>query len=408
MRILKFLILFLKFVFKFNEFKKLQSSDIILIGNDHDRSLSFFDKKYSQILDSIDFFLCENGLESLHIASPISKSSGKKTHGNAISLNGKYIRAKILQKIYDLFFIKRKDPIVNLWVDVINVVNPRFIIGIQPSPELCIAAKKKGVIIFDYQHGVLSNEGYYGHNYRNKFDNEGWPNCILTWNQGSSEWAKKNISNEVVPILLGNPWFLRFSEPNSKDSLVSYYLLNSYTSTNSYNILISLQWGYSNNNSFLGIPLNLFNYMKSNGDNYNWFIRIHPIMLNDSNILHDFELTFRGYKNVEWINSSVTPLPLVLKNIHLHFTSHSALTIEASWYGIKTGLLLNNVELLSEYFSEQINSGLADIISDKFLEIDNWISFNLNQNKIHNVDYVSSTKPLENFIMNLKSNNFNI
>lgn len=394
----------LKFSLKFNEFVKLQKADIILIGNDHDRGFSYLGKKYSQILDSLDYFLLNNNLTTVQIAVPVAKYYEESTFGNALSFNGAYIRAKILHKILDSLLIKRTNPIINMWIKVITLVKPRFIIGIQPSPELCIAAHKMGIIIFDYQHGVLSGEGYYGNQYRNKYHNHGWPDAILIWNQASLEWVINKCSKQVLPILLGNPWFLRFSETNSDDSLVSYYLSKTSISVNSINILISLQWGYSTKDTILGIPKGLFSYIKDYGKNFNWQIRIHPIMLDDPNIMGEFCNIFHGYDNVEWVNSSITPLPLVLKNVNLHFTSHSALTIEASWYGIKTALMFSNVELLSDYFGDLIKSGFAEIITDDINEIDKWICTNLKINKKQNNNYVSSTSLLNKFISNLKSN----
>jgi hypothetical protein len=408
MKYLNFLRHVLKFSLKCNELKKLHNADIILIGNDHDRSFSFLGKKYSQILDSLDFFFSQNGLTTAQIAFPVAVCYEESTFGNALSVNGVYIRAKILNKIFNLLLIRRINPIVNFWIKLIGVVKPRYIIGIQPSPELCLAAQKLGIMVFDYQHGVLSGEGYYGNQYRSKFNNYGWPDAILIWNQGSLDWVINNCSNISLPILLGNPWFLRFSETNSEDSLVSYYLSKTPISANSINILISLQWGYSSKDTFLGIPKGLFSYIIGYGNNFFWRIRIHPIMLNNPTIMSEFRDVFHGYDNVEWINSSINPLPLVLKNVDLHFTSHSAVTIEASWYGVKTALMFSNVELLSEYFGEQIKSGFAEIINDDINEIDKWISSNFKIDKIQNNNYISSTILLNKFISNLKSNSYYI
>lgn len=393
---------YIKLIFKYNELEKFHSADIILLGNDHDRSFTIFDKKYSQILDSLDFFLKEHKLLALHLALPIATNYGSRTFGNALSLNGKFVRAKIIFKILKLFTKNKINPIVNLWCEVINKVKPRCIIGINPPPELCIAAKNSGILIFDIQHGVLSSEGYYGNQYRKDFFNNGWPDYILCWNQSSVEWVLNNCKKEFAPILIGNPWFIRFTDPNVNDFLVSTFNKNNFLGQPYLaNILVSLQWGFDENKTILGIPSSLFKYIKSNGEKYNWKIRIHPIMLNDNKLLKQFETEFHLYNNIEWMNCSSDPLPLVLEDIDLHFTSHSALTIEASWYGIKTGLMLDNPYLLKEYFAEQLESNLADIISNEVVEIENWIISNLNRKKTRSKNFINSSKKLVSFISSL-------
>lgn len=397
-------ILILRSIFKFKELENLSEADIILLGNDHDRSFIFEGKMYSQILDSIDFYLKKMGLKSIHLALPLSIKVGKITYSNVKGINGILTRAKITNKIKNLFIKNYTNSLINAWRKILVKINARYIISVQPPPELCIAAKMQNIIVFDFQHGVLSSEGYYGNNYRNYLGNMGWPDKILCWNDSSSDWVKNNCVTEISTIVVGNPWFIRFSDRSLDDDIVSNYSLSNFFSYSTRpKILISLQWGDNESNTILGIPLKLMDFIKEKGDNYDWCLRIHPVLLNDSILLGKFKLFFKDFNNVEWISSSFNPLPIVLKNVNLHMTSHSALTIEASWYGIKTALLHDDYKLLSEYFQDQINSGIADIVPATFTNIEQWIIDNLNKSVDFRSSIIDTPKLLNMFIQSLKS-----
>ena len=99
---------------------------------------------------------------------------------------------------------------------------------------------------------------------------------------------------------------------------------------------------------------------------------------------------FRNCKNVFWDDISNFPLPLILKLTDIHLTSFSAVTIEASFFGIKTGLLYGKVDLLHEYFSNEIGNGHAEIINNNYESILKWINLNLKRvkkkNNLHKFD----------------------
>lgn len=397
----------LKSILKFNELDNLIEADIILLGNDYDRSFIFEGKMYSQILDSIDYYLKENELESIHLALPLSNKLGEITYSNVKGINGILNRAKIVNKIKHMFINNSSNTLIKAWQKILKKINARYIISIQPPPELCIAAKIQNIIVFDFQHGVLSSEGYYGNNYRNNFGNRGWPEFILCWNQSSADWVKDNCPIELSVIVLGNPWFIRFTDRSLDDHLVTTYSLSNFFSESKRpKILISLQWGDNSSTSILGIPTNLFDFIKNKGADFDWCLRIHPVLLHDSYLLSKFESTFKGINNVEWLSSSFSPLPLVLKNVKLHMTSHSALTVEASWFGIKTALLHEDIKLLNEYFHDEINSGIADIVPATFTNIEQWIIDNLNNSFVIRSCFIDSPKSINKFIKALKLNSF--
>jgi hypothetical protein len=371
----------------FFELSKLTRTDIVLYCGDTDRGFSYSGKMYSQILDSLNQLFQQRGISTLTIAKPSSRIIGKGAFGNVISLNGMFLRAYhgnyLLNKLGSTAGLNG-NLVVKAWINVIRKANPVIIIGIQPPPALCIAAKVCNIQIFDLQHGVISGEGYYGDIYRDEFENEGWPDCILCWDKQSKVWIEKNIGERTGTRIVGNPWFLRFINPNSEDTLVSRFnddvqILKDGKPV----ILVSLQWGLDEKGGeyVLGMNNSLLKYIKESGNAFTWWIRIHPAQLKvnaNSNIAKNLKVEFNGYPNVSWEECTEMPLPLVLKNVDLHITSHSAVTIEACWFGVKTALLNPQKDLLYDYFDEQIKEGQADVVEPKLKDINDWILLNLN------------------------------
>jgi hypothetical protein len=371
----------------FFELSKLTRTDIVLFCGDTDRGLSYSGKMYSQILDSLNQLFQHRGISTVTIAKPSSRIFGKGAFGNVISFNGMFLRAYhgnyLLNKLGSTAGLNG-NLVVKAWINIIRKANPVIIIGIQPPPELCIAAKACNIQIFDLQHGVISGEGYYGDIYRDEFENEGWPDCILCWDKQSKDWIEKNICQRTVTRIVGNPWFLRFINPNSEDTLVSRFNNDvQILKDGKPVILVSLQWGLDENSGeyVLGMNNSLLNYIKEAGSDFTWWIRIHPVQLKDSansNIAKNLKGEFRGCPNVSWEECTEMPLPLVLKNVDLHITSHSAVTIEACWFGVKTALLNPQKDLLYDYFDQQIMEGQADIVDSKINHINEWILLNIN------------------------------
>ena len=108
----------------------------------------------------------------------------------------------------------------------------------------------------------------------------------------------------------------------------------------------------------------LIEFIIDNTNNFNFLLRIHPILIDDNVFKNKVHEKFQNYNNIDWEYTSNTPLPLILKEIDIHITYSSSLTIEASWFGIKTALLSKDIKLLRDCFNNQINSGDAFLIND--------------------------------------------
>ena len=378
---------------RYGELKKLVPADVLLICADGDRSYNYSGKKYAHLLDSVNELLMDAGLKTITIANPYSNVYGKKAFGNVFCINGLMARSSIkyliMKKISTVFV--SNDLYINVWDKVVKKVQPKMIIGIQPCWSLCVAANQNKILIADLQHGALSNEGYYGLKHRIDFNQKGWPDLILCWNETSADWFKKNLQERVETRVVGNPWFLRFIKSEKSDKLVeeaSAKMAN--TNIERPVILVTIHWGHLPivENHEIGTSIALVNFIREKGECYTWWIRIHPAQMQGEvgrEILKNLNALFYAHDNVSWQFATENPLPLVLRYVDLHITLQSAVTIEASWFGISTALLHSRADLSYKYFKELVDNGTANIIAADQTEIGNWIDLKLKKSKTNHI-----------------------
>lgn len=409
---LKFLKI-IKNLFKFynsNELKKLQRVDVLFVCADDNLTYMYNGKRYSPLIHSLyeefERFSFKVGL----INRSVSKFAPINIFGKSYIINELVTSFNFLNKYRNWIFgdFKRvaHNPIfsqVEMWVIILERIEPKYIIGIQPPLELCIASNVLNICIADLQHGVLSDEGYYGTKYRDSCNQLGWPNHILCWDAESKEWVNKYIGKYVKSMVIGNPWINRFIFKKQRDQLVNNEF-NKFIDKfdNRPIILVSLQYGVDNDNlNFIGIPNGLFEYFKTKGSGFNWFFRIHPIVLNSKSITeinNDFMSYFSGYENVEWLECSKVALPIVLLKTNFHITWSSAVTIEASYFGITTAILsTENLEIFNKLEVKKY----VDYVRNDCDEIDKWM-LNKLYKKVPNKSIDNSEKfDLINFVKKL-------
>ncbi|MBV5337061.1 MAG: hypothetical protein J0653_03550, partial [Deltaproteobacteria bacterium] len=375
----------LKYIWKFGELKRLHAASVMLVCDDVDRGFIFFGKRYAQLLDSINDRLIELGIGTLTVSLSFSKLSPDSVYGNFFSVNGVLARAGIKDKLIMLLARSiqyRCAARVKTWSAILSRVQPKVIIGIQPSRELCIAAKKMGIWIADLQHGIISDEGYYGLAFRAKYGQEGWPSCVLCWDTVTENWIQRQIGPLVSTKIIGHPWVIRFINPRESDKLVYKYVSTVVPEkSNRLAILVSLQWGPGQEGGHYGIGISqvLLRFIKEHGKSFDWWLRVHPVMLQGSRRAATFSglaKEFSGCANVYWEQCTDLPLPLVLKQADLHMTTSSAVTVEAGWFGVKTALLSANKNQLYQWLGEEIRSGSADIVPAESAHIKQWIEQN--------------------------------
>lgn len=361
----------------FKSIKKLKPVDILYLCHDNSRSSLVNGKYYSPLIDSINIKLKK--YSNITLALPFSKYSGNRTYGNTINLNF-YVIVSLLKRIFRNGSLKLKneqnDPMIQFYSHLFEKLKLKIIFGIQPSIEICIAAKTNNINIVDIQHGVIdvkvNKESYYSLNKRINLNNNGWPDFIFCRNIHSFNEIM-NLKNHTKPLMIGSLSKFFYDKIYLKNEELPLFKTKRKT------ILFTFQPSYesksfcSNNLQHkIVFPTVLLNLILNSKSKYNFILKLHPIQIKNKDLLkpHMNALSnlFLKCDNVDFIINNQKPLEYSLANSDLHITFNSASLFDAFDYGLKTILLDDNMSRLNSYYGELMNSDF--IIVEPTLEID--------------------------------------
>lgn len=373
--------------------------DVLFIQHSNNYGYIFNGKKYAHLTYSAYFFLRTNVEKVAFLDKPFSKNNKEESYYPSINVNvlfffeviSNFILKKILSK-EDVVEI-RKSRRFNIWSNIIRLLNPKVIIGIQPESVLCFVAKKNKIKIYDLQHGVINKDHYwYGREMNETLLDDELPTGILFWDQESANNIKYWMKNrKIESVVVGNPWLNRFLAHDNTDVLVvdARNELN-FLKKNKPVILVTLQWGledkcYDNPSyNYNGVMCKaLEQAIIHTAHRYNWLLRLHPVQMNGKNsdkIKIYLRNTFGQYENVEWEKTSYSALPALLSRIDLHITDISTVVNEATYFGIKSALLnlfLNKGQKYESYFKYERECGFADIVEQNIEQIESWVERSL-------------------------------
>ena len=381
-----------------NFYKKINCDCLLMCGKVN-RGLVVNNKLYGQLIDTIGDELSNENINVFSIGSEHEKFDIQDDfYGNQINLKYFLFTRLLIYKVKKvLSFLKLttlKIEFLEYFYDNLFIkIKPKFIIGILPSPNLCISAKKNRITVYDLQHGVIGDfeNEYYTIAYRRKYNQKGWPNYILTWNSSTEEWVSKNLYEYTSAINIGNPLLIKFNNNQLYDSYIrsnkSYF--QKYFFCDKIKILLTLGYGLKKYgaDSDYGLTKELI-YIIKNYPDFNWFIRLHPVTLIKSNLnlIQILESEFNKCKNrVEWELTSILPLPVILKNTNIHISTISATCLEAAQYGIKTGMLAP-LEVIYKFYNSEIDNKLVIPLVNNSEQIIKFITTQNIQNSNSNID----------------------
>lgn len=374
--------LYLRGFFQFGELSRIKQSEVMLFCHDFTRNYNYKGLQYSSLIDSLNELFLKKGMKPLTIARPYSVIPPDNCFGEVFTVNGGFARVRladlIFNKLLGVFSSKsqKKDYFQKLlWERIIKKISPKMIIGVEPFKEICVAARTMGIPVFDVQHGIIActpSAHFYRLVHRDPTQ-AGWPDFIIARDPNTHEWLGLNRSEHVKSLCMGHPWLSRFSAKNIIEDQLVVKALNSIRKENEKPVILySLQHLRDENgypHSYAHLPGILERYMTSvEGEKYNWWIRLHPILLSEPNysiVTSSLSEKFGSYLNIQWECPTIAPLPCVLRYTNLHFTRDSSLTSEAAFFGVKTGILdkSDNWRFIEEAFRQEINSGMATILN---------------------------------------------
>ena len=186
------------------------------------------------------------------------------------------------------------------------------------------------------------------------------PNYFWTWSLSEvktiNSWSYNTHNHEA---LNGGNLFLDFLANGNCDiaNILDQQITKIINSSKKYQqnqktILVSLQWDTMGDQHLMP----LFDAMRETEDNYNWWLRLHPVMLNQREDIRNLFFQ-KGFKNFELDFPSDFPLYTVLKKIDLHVTHSSSVVIEAAEFGVPSIIFS---DYGTQFFGDYFYKGLAD------------------------------------------------
>lgn len=389
-----------------DSWRYLKPCDVLLIRSDHDCGYTFQNKAYAQIIDSFGDVCTTHGLIVGSVAT-WGNLTGKRAYHSPINFGrqenifiaiikeGVRFGVRLIRG-HKIDLRQTNSDQVNLWCQILEKSSPKCVIGIQPNEHLCQAGKQKKIPVYDLQHGAIFDANpWYGEVYRIETPIENLPDGFLCWDNQSASIISKWAENKGIRVnIIGNPWYLRFYRMQRDDLLVNEAVNKADIIADGRPcILVSLQWAMATH-VLPGSAIPLFPDSDSNRvidyalekiildtlELYNWVIRLHPVQMRSAErikALNYFRTTFGAEKMGMWLLASEIPLPVLLNKTDLHITHLSSVVIEASWMGIRSGLinqhLLPGGKLQNAYYSYECSIGMADILPLKPDVIKQWI-----------------------------------
>jgi hypothetical protein len=117
--------------------------------------------------------------------------------------------------------------------------------------------------------------------------------------------------------------------------------------------------------------------IKKTQNEFNWFIRLHPAMVKDLNMIMK-KLKAMGVYHYEISETSSLPLQTILRNVNAHITCQSSCIIEAADFGVLSIItseygqalykdVINSKNAFYIHKEDDIINGLYQIITQKKL-----------------------------------------
>lgn len=368
----------------YSDSRKLTSSDILFSCNDHFRTATVDNLKFAPIIDSFIHDLNKQ-ITHLTLAAPFSKDFGTSCYGNTVMYNRIILIAFIKRLIKTGSFHNNStvdtvenDPLVKAWIYILQKVNPKIIIGVNPSVELCVAARMLHIWTVDMQHGVIASVNYYGQKKRSLINQRGWPDAILCWDQHSKDFVDKTIGQYVIAKRIGHPGL----SSKVRQKLFTTTDNDLKISKKSIPILVTLTRGVPEGQESdpffeeIGISGGLVSFIKEHGTAFNWKMRLHPgqLMKTKDKVYKRLEELFKDHPNVEWQECSEETLYTALSKSIAHITYNSAATRIVALNHLKTAILDQDTSAVTSYFGDLMEQQLVEILTpDNPTQLKQWI-----------------------------------
>jgi len=249
-----------------------------------------------------------------------------------------------------------------VWAGLLRRTTPSLVLVVSyygmEGLALNLACRELGIPSVDLQHGLQGNlhVAYARWKRVPSYGYEMLPTFFWVWEQSDAKTIEQwnaQVSRWHRPLVGGNLWLNEWL--SGENNLVAKHdrKLQDVRALfpGKYHVLITLQLHQADDRTLDS----LFAAMRKTGQEYHWWIRLHPCMLGERgsvramlerNEISDFELDL----------ATDLPLYALLRQMDLHLTHSSSTVIEAAFFGIPSVLISSYG---AEFFPDQTVSGWA-------------------------------------------------
>jgi hypothetical protein len=366
-------------------FRRLPKNvDILFLCHDVHRHARKYDKWYSSLIDPMNEEF-NSQFNCLTISTPFSKLFGRKCYGDvrihSFKIIVAFLKRIVLYRSLNLIKVEN-DPLISAYYKILKHLNPKIVIGIQPSVEFCVAAKKLNIQTYDMQHGLISDVNYYAIKKRESINQVGWPDFVMCWDVQSAERLIRITEGNAKPLVTGNPSYHSNAGRDLHNSQVIVH-----ERVYDMEILVTLTYldynDYHDDQNYrdIGLPTPMVNLIKSS-PNVFWRLRLHPVQLKFAKKRVDSILTnvFSNNRNIDWLLYSSLSFGAAISGCNGHMTVGSASALDAFQNSVPTILIgcpgVADIKKAELYFSEYIQSGVVKFIDGKDLSSNSLDFFN--------------------------------
>lgn len=263
----------------------------------------------------------------------------------------------------DLKEIRQKVTIIralaNFFKKKLQIVNPRIAFEIWYygiyGYSFTLACRELGIPVVDIQHGV-QGEMHAAYGRWNKVPLNGYnilPDFFMVWSTSEAmaidKWSSKIKIHK--PIISGNLFLNKWLNGDSEHVRRYDLRFREIYSTNQPTILFTMS-PRLDTEEIIG---NVITVIKQTQLEYQWLIRLHPLMLNKKSNIASM-LTRLGISRFEIEHATELPLYSLLRGTNLHITYSSSAVIEAEQFDVPS-IITSDYGM--SFYKTQIDRGTA-------------------------------------------------